>query len=67
MIKYTDIPYLVLLMFTIVLAIVYHNQTGETWHLWPFAACTCVLNYITNTQEERKLKQKMEQDNEYTE
>ena len=62
MIKYTDIPYLVLLMFTLGLSITYHNQTGETWHLWPFIACTYVLNYITNTQEERKLKQKMEQD-----
>ena len=62
MIKYTDIPYLVLLIFAMGLTIAYHNQTGETWPVWILGACTYVLNYITNTQEERKLKQKMEQD-----
>ena len=64
MIKYTDIPYLGLLIFAIGLSITYHNQTGETWHVWSLMACVYVLKYITNRQEERKLKQKMEQDNE---
>ena len=61
MIKYTDIPYLVLLLTAWGIAFAYKDQTGETWPVWPLIACSFVLNYITNTQEERKLKQKMEQ------